>query len=98
MNKTPVKVNVGDLVTYEIRIYNEGSIDATASEITDYVPKGLKVVGVSYDGENLELGTDYRYNETTNNLYITRLRRENLIYHFQVYMQLLMCLISLFLI
>ena len=71
LNKTPIKVKVNDTVTYQIRIYNEGSIDATASSITDYIPKGLDLVSVSYDGKTLTKGTEYTYNAETNNLIIT---------------------------
>ena len=37
----PVDVNVGDIVTYKIRIFNEGQEDAIASKIEDYIPEGL---------------------------------------------------------
>ena len=56
MNKTPIKVNVNDKVTYQIRIYNEGSINAAASEIKDYIPKGLTLESVSYNGNTLTSG------------------------------------------
>lgn len=59
MNKTPIKVKVGDEVKYAIRIYNEGSIDAAASEIKDYIPKGLTFVSAEYNGQALVSGTDY---------------------------------------
>ena len=39
--KTPVEVKKGDLVTYKIRVYNEGQIDGYVKEITDHLPKGL---------------------------------------------------------
>ena len=39
--KEPVSVQVGDIVTYTIRIYNEGETDGYASEITDYLPEWL---------------------------------------------------------
>lgn len=39
--KEPVAVTTGDVVTYTIRIYNEGDIDAYATEIADYIPEGL---------------------------------------------------------
>ena len=42
--KDPVPVATGDLVTYTLRIYNEGSIDGYASEIIDDVPDGLEFV------------------------------------------------------
>ena len=63
MNKTPIKVKVNDEVTYQIRIYNEGSVDAVASEITDYIPKGLTFKSASYNGNALVEGTDYTIND-----------------------------------
>ena len=40
-SKTPLVVKKGDIVTYKIRIYNEGEIDGYATEIADYIPEGL---------------------------------------------------------
>ena len=40
-NKTLVEVKKGDLVTYKIRVYNEGETDGYAEEITDFIPAGL---------------------------------------------------------
>lgn len=39
--KTAISVNTGDIVTYTIRIYNEGEMAGYAEEITDYIPEGL---------------------------------------------------------
>ena len=39
--KTPVGVKVGDVVVYTIRVFNEGTADGYASQITDYIPEGL---------------------------------------------------------
>ena len=41
MNKTPVTVRIGDKVTYAIRLFNEGNVAGTATEITDYLPNYL---------------------------------------------------------
>ena len=41
MPKTAVEVKKGDIVTYKIRVYNEGEIAGYAEEITDYLPAGL---------------------------------------------------------
>jgi len=41
--KDPVSVKEGDRVVYKIRIYNEGSINGYATEITDYLPSGLQL-------------------------------------------------------
>ena len=51
--KEPVQVKVGDHVIYTIRVYNEGSIDGYASEITDYLPPHLQ-----FD-ENSQINKDY---------------------------------------
>ena len=40
-SKDPIIVKQGDIVTYTIRVYNEGDRDGYAEEITDYLPEGL---------------------------------------------------------
>ena len=40
--KDPVEVSTGNIVTYTIRVYNEGDIDGFASRITDDIPDGLE--------------------------------------------------------
>ena len=53
LNKTPVEVSKGDKINYSIRIYNEGEVEAKVPQIYDYIPKGLKLVSISYqDGKN----------------------------------------------
>ena len=54
MDKTPVSVKKGDIVTYTFRIYNEGTIDGYASEITEDVPEGLEFVWSELEGEDLD--------------------------------------------
>ncbi len=39
--KEVLPVKVGDKITYTIRVFNEGSIDAYATKISDYIPEGL---------------------------------------------------------
>ena len=39
--KNPVDVNTTDVVTYTIRVYNEGELDGYAAEIMDDIPEGL---------------------------------------------------------
>lgn len=41
-SKEPVIVSTGDIVTYTIRIFNEGTLDGNATEIADDMPKGLE--------------------------------------------------------
>ena len=43
-SKDPVKVSVGDIVTYRIRLYNEGEVAGKVKEVTDYIAKNLKYV------------------------------------------------------
>ena len=40
--KYPVTVKKGDLVTYKIRVYNEGANNGTAKRVTLYIPEGLE--------------------------------------------------------
>ena len=39
--KTPITVEPGTNVVFELRVYNEGTLDGTATEITDYLPAGM---------------------------------------------------------
>ena len=39
--KDAVTVRKGDIVTYKIRVYNEGDRNGYATEVTDYLPEGL---------------------------------------------------------
>lgn len=41
--KEPVKVHMGDTVTYTLRIYNESSINGVVKELVDYLPEGLEL-------------------------------------------------------
>ena len=45
--KDKQKVETGDIVTDKIRVYNEGQVDGTATEVTDYLPAGLELVAGS---------------------------------------------------
>ncbi len=40
--KDALVVSTGNKVVYKIRIYNEGNVDGYATEVTDYLPEGLK--------------------------------------------------------
>ena len=39
--KEPLTVKQGDIITYTIRVYNEGSMDAYAEQVTDFLPEGV---------------------------------------------------------
>ena len=51
MNKTPIAVSTGDLITYTFRIYNEGNIDGYVEEITEDIPEGLAFLGADIDAD-----------------------------------------------
>ncbi len=59
-SKTPLQVAKGDIVVYTIRVYNEGEIAGTATEVADYLPEGLEFVtpgnGEGQSSINLENG------------------------------------------
>ena len=42
--KNAVSVSTGDTVIYEIRVYNEGDVDAEGTVIIDALPKGLEFI------------------------------------------------------
>ena len=52
--KNKVTIATGDKVVYTIRIYNEGDLDGTATEIRDYLPEGLEFVPTSESEINRE--------------------------------------------
>ena len=52
--KIPLKVAIGDVVTYTIRVYNEGDIDGYVEEITDHLPEQLEFI--VDDQVNIEYG------------------------------------------
>ncbi len=55
-NKKPVAVKPGDVVTYTIRVYNEGELDGYVGEITDYLPPELEFIN---DMEKYPKETDF---------------------------------------
>ncbi len=57
LNKEPVAVKKGDIVTYTFRIYNEGTIDGYAQEISEDVPEGLQFLWSEKEGEELKADT-----------------------------------------
>ena len=56
--KTPLSVNTGDLINIKIRVYNEGQIDGTADELTNYIQYGLEFV------EDSEINKKYGWTKT----------------------------------
>ena len=62
-SKEPVDVNPTDIVTYTIRVYNEGELDGYASKIMDDVPQGLVFVPATFDenGNPTNINAKYRW-------------------------------------
>lgn len=65
LNKEPVSVKKGDIVTYTFRIYNEGTIDGYASEITEDIPEGLEFLWSEKEGDELAADTTLTNEEKT---------------------------------
>ena len=51
LKEDSVTVKKGDIVTYKIRVYNEGDIAAYASKVADYIPNGLGLIS-NYKGNS----------------------------------------------
>ena len=75
--KDPVVVEKGDIVTYQITIYNEGDINGYAKEITDKLPKGLKLHGEATTGTYTSGNVKYSYvyNEDSNTITFTNVSK-----------------------
>ena len=78
--KDPIAVKQGDRVIYTIRVYNEGTIDGFATEITDYLPSGLQLApnssintayGWSMYDESGNATTDYNAGKTIKTSYLS---------------------------
>ena len=54
---TPGPYSAGDTVTFTITVFNQGSIDATGVEITEYVPTGMTNVDGDWTGNTFTIDT-----------------------------------------
>ncbi|MBR6504561.1 MAG: Cna B-type domain-containing protein, partial [Clostridia bacterium] len=62
--KEPVAVTKGDIVTYTIRVYNEGEVNAYVSKITDHLPSNLIPIIEGVTGINPEkYANEIEFNE-----------------------------------
>lgn len=57
--KEPVSVDIGDIVTYTIRVYNEGQLNGYVTKITDHLPAQLEFI------VNDELNAKYGWKVST---------------------------------
>ncbi len=67
-SKEAVVVKKGNYILYTLRVYNEGKVDAMASQVVDYLPKGLEFVASAtqnsiwnYDEATRKLTTNDKY-------------------------------------
>ncbi len=70
--KEPLKVKVGDIITYNLTVYNEGSVKGRATKITDQLPEGLEFESL------VSTGYTHEYNPTTKLLVLTKTGTNNL--------------------
>ena len=70
--KEPILVKNGDVVTYNLTIYNEGDIEGRATKIIDQLPTGLVYSKVNTTGYTAN------YDEATNKVTITKTEKNNL--------------------
>ena len=87
----PVSVAREDIVTYTIRVYNEGEKDGYVKEITDHLPPQLEFLvndqlnvrygwKVSEDGRTIKTditSPDTEYSATRDEIYATRTTNED---------------------
>ena len=59
--KEPVEVSPKDIVTYTLRIYNEGMLDGYAKLIMDDVPQGVQMVAPAYDEQGIASNLNAKY-------------------------------------
>ncbi len=75
-SKEPIKVEIGDIITYTIRLYNEGEVDARVSEVKDHLDKNLKYVASENEKDikwwTEETGKEYNALTSTENCKVVR--------------------------
>ena len=70
MDKSVLEVSTGDIVTYTIRIFNEGEIDGYAQQVKDNIPEGLEFI------EDSETNKKYRWKEENGKVITDYLSKE----------------------
>lgn len=67
--KDAVKVKTGDKVTYNITIYNEGTLAGRALEVMDELPNGVKFISASSDNFTYQLsGNTLKFTRKSGNV------------------------------
>lgn len=60
--KSPATVGTDDVITYTIRVYNEGNVDAYANEVTFYLPPELELINdLTNYPEETDFNAGYRW-------------------------------------
>ena len=59
--KEPVKVKIGDEITYEIQVFNECENDVVITGIKDYLPNGLEITGTTWTEGADESGNRFAF-------------------------------------
>ena len=72
--KTPVTVKRNDLITYTIRVYNEGEVSGYVNKVTDYLPEELEFVTDNEINKGVWLGCKFRWKKSYYRLFIKRKR------------------------
>ena len=67
----PVEVEIGDIATYTIRVYNEGEKPGYAEKITDYIPEGLGYL----EGYKVNVENGWKLEEGDNIVKLDTLRK-----------------------
>ncbi len=68
-SKNKVNVVKGDVITYKIRVYNEGKEAANAEKVGIYLPEEMKVIGLD-DSESVN--SKYLWTQDEGNVFITK--------------------------
>ena len=63
--KNPIDMQRGDIVIYTIRVYNGGSMDGYANEITDYLPEELEFL------PDHEINQEYEWQVSSDGRHVT---------------------------
>lgn len=66
-NKTPIEVSKGDIIRYQIKIWNEGDTNGYVTSVQDIIPEGLKFLGVVKDSDGNVIKTNYSESNYNNN-------------------------------
>ncbi|MCR5186202.1 MAG: DUF11 domain-containing protein [Clostridia bacterium] len=76
--KTPLKIKAGDIVTFEIRVYNEGDIPAKNVKVAFSIPTGFEYIEDDETNQKYEWHLAENGDGTNRDLYITEYLKDEL--------------------